>query len=223
MDRNFARALKLVLAHEGGWADNPADPGGATMKGVTIATFRRYVKANATKADLRSITDEQIATVYRRHYWDAVAGAELPDGVDYAVFDFAVNSGPSRAAKYLQAVLGVVQDGRIGPATLAAARARLGAGIINQLCDDRIAFLQRLPTWKAFGKGWTKRVASVRSDALAMQAPKTSPFDWQAPKPTIPDPELEAIKKLPPAANAPKRGILSGIIDWLLVLFRGWR
>lgn len=212
MDRNFARALKLVLAHEGGWADNPADPGGATMKGVTIATFRRYVKANATKADLRSITDEQIATVYRRHYWDAVAGAELPDGVDYAVFDFAVNSGPARAAKYLQAVLGVVQDGRVGPATLAAARARLGAGIINQLCDDRIAFLQRLPTWKSFGKGWTKRVASVRSDALAMQAPK--------PKPTIPPSSHEVPTKAPPS---PKRGLFAGIMDVVLVLFRGWR
>lgn len=213
MDRNFAQSLKRVLAREGGWADHPKDPGGATMKGVTIATFRRYVKANATKADLRSITDEQIATVYRRHYWDAVAGAELPDGVDYAVFDFAVNSGPSRAAKYLQAVLGVVQDGRVGPATLAAARARLGAGIINQLCDDRIAFLQRLPTWKTFGKGWTKRVASVRSEALNMLAPAAPhPNTTQAP-PGSPIPR--------PAE--PKRGFLTSIIDLLLVLFRGWR
>lgn len=113
MDRNFQRALSLVLKSEGGWSDNPADPGGATMKGVTLANFRRYVMANATKADLRKISDEQIATVYRRFYWDAVAGAELPDGVDYAVFDFAVNSGPGRAAKNLQAAcgVGVVQGG----------------------------------------------------------------------------------------------------------------
>ncbi|TIU89696.1 MAG: hypothetical protein E5W03_03195, partial [Mesorhizobium sp.] len=121
MDRNFARSLSLVLKSEGGWSDNPADPGGATMKGVTLANFRRYVKADATKADLRRISDAQLAVVYRRFYWDALAGALLPDGIDYAVFDFAVNSGPGRAAKYLQAVLGVVQDGRIGPATLAAA------------------------------------------------------------------------------------------------------
>lgn len=114
MDRNFARALSLVLKSEGLWSDHPADPGGATMKGVTLANFRRYVKADATKADLRKITDAQVATVYRRFYWDATAGAQLPSGVDYAVFDFAVNSGPGRAAKYLQAVAGVRQDGRIG-------------------------------------------------------------------------------------------------------------
>lgn len=61
MDRNFRRALPLVLKHEGGWADHPKDPGGATMKGVTLATFRRYVKADATKTDLRNISEEQIA------------------------------------------------------------------------------------------------------------------------------------------------------------------
>lgn len=106
MDRNFQRALSLVLKSEGGWSDHPKDPGGATMKGVTLANFRRYVQSDATKDDLRKITDDQVATVYRRFYWDAVAGAELPDGIDYATFDYAVNSGPGRAAKALQAVAG---------------------------------------------------------------------------------------------------------------------
>jgi lysozyme family protein len=170
MDRNFERALVLVLKSEGGWSDNPADPGGATMKGVTLANFRRYVKAAATKADLRRISDDQVATVYRRFYWDAVAGAELPDGIDYAVFDFAVNSGPGRAARYLQAVLGVGQDGRVGPATLAAVRAKPAGVVIDALCDARLAFLERLPTWPTFGKGWSARVASVRRDALLMSA-----------------------------------------------------
>ncbi|TGT80746.1 glycosyl hydrolase 108 family protein, partial [Mesorhizobium sp. M5C.F.Ca.ET.164.01.1.1] len=85
--------------------------------------------------------------LYRRFYWDAVAGAELPAGLDYAVFDFAVNSGPGRAAKYLQAVLGVTQDGRIGPETLAAARAKPAGVIIDALCDARLAFLEKLLTW----------------------------------------------------------------------------
>ncbi|TIV64144.1 MAG: hypothetical protein E5V86_16405, partial [Mesorhizobium sp.] len=160
MDRNFARSLSLVLKSEGGWSDNPADPGGATMKGVTLANFRRYVKADATKADLRRISDAQLAVVYRRFYWDALAGALLPDGIDYAVFDFAVNSGPGRAAKYLQAVLGVVQDGRIGPATLAAAGAKPAGVVIDALCDARLAFLEKLPTWPSFGRGWSARVAS---------------------------------------------------------------
>ncbi|TPM59168.1 hypothetical protein FJ959_09880 [Mesorhizobium sp. B2-2-4] len=187
MDRNFVRALALVLKSEGGWSDNPKDPGGATMKGVTLANFRRYVKADATKADLRKITDDQVATVYRRFYWDAVAGAELPDGVDYAVFDFAVNSGPGRAAKYLQAVAGVVQDGRMGPATVMAAKAKPAGVVIDALCDARMAFLKRLPTWGEFGKGWTSRVASVRSQALLMS---------KAPAPTFIQPAV------PPAAPA---------------------
>ncbi|MDX8438343.1 glycoside hydrolase family 108 protein [Mesorhizobium australafricanum] len=177
MDRNFARALALVLKSEGGWSDNPADPGGATMKGVTLANFRRYVKADATKADLRKITDEQCATVYRRFYWDAIAGAELPDGVDYAVFDFAVNSGPGRAAKYLQAACGpsVSQDGRIGPATLAAVHAKPPAVIIDTLCDARLKFLERLPTWPSFGRGWQSRVTAVRVQALLMTTPTEQP------------------------------------------------
>jgi len=178
MDRNFARALTLVLKHEGGWSDHPADPGGATMKGVTLANFRRYVKPDAGKDDLRGITDAQLATVYRRFYWDAVHGAELPDGVDYAVFDFAVNSGPGRAAKQLQGVVGVVQDGRIGPATLNATRAMMRATVINDLCDRRMAFLRRLATWPNFGKGWTARVSAVRAAALKLaqpNAPDTAP------------------------------------------------
>lgn len=178
MDRNFAKSLSLVLKHEGGWADHPKDPGGATMKGVTLANFRRYVKPGASKADLRNITDQQVATVYRRFYWDAVAGAELPDGVDFAVFDFAVNSGPARAAKYLQAIVGVQQDGRIGPATLAAARKMLPATIIHRLCDDRLAFMKRIKNngkllWDTFGKGWSRRVHEVRSEALALSSRPT--------------------------------------------------
>jgi lysozyme family protein len=178
MDRNFSRALKLVLAHEGGWADNPKDPGGATMKGVTLANFRRYVKPGATKDDLRKITDAQVATVYRRYYWDAVAGAELPDGIDYAVFDFAVNSGPSRAAQYLQKVVGVAQDGKIGPATLKATKAMLPATVIHNLCDERLAFLKRIKSkgkllWDTFGKGWSRRVQEVRAESLSLSGRPT--------------------------------------------------
>jgi lysozyme family protein len=175
MDRNFARALALVLKSEGGWSDNPADPGGATMKGVTLANFRRYVKADATKADLRKISDDQVATVYRRFYWDAVLGAELPDGVDYAVFDFGVNSGPGRAAKYLQAIVGVVQDGRIGPATIAAVKAKPPGVVIDALCDARLAFLKRLTTWGTFGRGWSDRVESVRKVSLSLTIQPTIP------------------------------------------------
>ena len=101
---NFAAALSAVLLHEGGWANNPKDPGGATMKGVTLATYRRY-RPGATKEQLRNISDEELRTIYRDGYWDEVRGDDLPSGIDFATFDFAVNSGPSRAAKFLQRVL----------------------------------------------------------------------------------------------------------------------
>ncbi|TPM33744.1 hypothetical protein FJ955_03110 [Mesorhizobium sp. B2-2-2] len=213
MDRNFARALALVLKSEGGWSDNPADPGGATMKGVTLANFRRYVKADATKADLRKISDAQLATVYRRFYWDAVAGADLPGGVDYAIFDFAVNSGPGRAVKCLQAVVGAKQDGKIGPDTLAKVKAMMRATVIEEACDQRMAFLKRLPTWKTFGKGWTSRVASVRTEALKLAALPDTPqpvrvkIEVPVEKPVVPEKVEQKVKEK------------SGFLSWLTGLF----
>lgn len=169
MDRNFAPSLKLVLKSEGGYVNNPKDPGGATNKGVTLATFRRYVKPSGTIKDLKALTEDQAGIVYRRQYWDAIVGAELPAGVDYAVFDFAVNSGPGRAARYLQQVARVnAVDGRIGPATLKAVRAMPAADLINALCDRRLTFLRGLATWPDFGKGWAARIRSVRAAALKM-------------------------------------------------------
>ncbi|MBZ9736113.1 hypothetical protein LB534_21545 [Mesorhizobium sp. CA18] len=207
MDRNFTRALSLVLKSEGGWSDNPADPGGATMKGVTLANFRRYVKADATQADLRRISDDQVATVYRRFYWDAVVGAQLPGGIDYALFDFAVNSGPGRAAKYLQGVLGVVQDGRIGPATLAAMRAKPAGVVIDALCDARLAFLKKLSAWPSFGRGWSARVASVRRQALLMSAAPSATEGSASPGPAstddVPLAAAPAGAGLPAAGEAP--------------------
>lgn len=171
MDRNFDRALTLVLKHEGGWADNPNDKGGPTMKGVTLATFRSLVKPDATKEDLRRISTGQLGVIYRRHYWDKVLGSRLPGGVDYAMFDFAVNSGPRRAAQFLQKVVGAKVDGRIGPATLAAIEAMGRAAVITALCDRRLAWLKSLKGrsgWPTFGKGWGRRVAEARVAALAM-------------------------------------------------------
>jgi len=200
MDRNFSRALSLVLKHEGGWSDHPADPGGATMKGVTLANFRRFVKPGATKDDLRKITDEQVATVYRRHYWDAVAGAELPGGIDFAVFDFAVNSGPDRAAKFLQQAVGAKVDGKIGPSTLAATKKLMRATVINDLCDKRMTFLKGLKTWPTFGKGWTSRVSAVRADALKMSVEPDAPppvkieVPVEVPKPVVPGAVEDQVK-----------------------------
>lgn len=213
MDRNFAKSLALVLRHEGGYVNHPSDPGGHTNKGITLATFRRYIKPNGTVADLKSISDEQVATCYRRHYWDAVKGDDLPDGIDYAVFDFAVNSGPARAAKYLQAVLGVAQDGAIGPITLAAARRANAVNVINRLCDDRLAFMKRITSggkllWNTFGRGWERRVAEVRAVSLEMaQNARPAPAK-PSPAPT-PSPT-------PQPALAPSSSGPAGIIGLIL-------
>ncbi|RWN51926.1 glycoside hydrolase family 108 protein [Mesorhizobium sp.] len=215
MDRNFDRALALVLKHEGGYVNHPKDPGGATNKGITIATFRRYVNANGTPDDLKRITTAQAGIVYRKQYWDAIRGDELPDGVDYAVFDFAVNSGPGRAAKYLQAVVGVAQDGRIGPATIVASKAKPAGAVIDALCDARLSFLKRLKTWGTFGKGWGSRVSSVRFEALVMikAAPPAPAKPVPAPKPITPP---DASQRLPTPA---KRGFWAALIAFILKLF----
>jgi len=215
MESNFQKALKLVLVHEGGFVDHPSDPGGATNKGVTLETFRRYVKPNGTVADLKKITDAQIATVYRNQYWNKCNCDKLPAGLDYAVFDFAVNSGPSRAARYLQAVLGVAEDGVIGSGTLGAID---NAGTaIRGLAAKRMAFLRSLKTWDTFGKGWTRRVDDVTRAALAMVGTQAAP---QA------IPQADGAKAQGPAKSSPSKpsatrsSIWQSIIDFLSAIFK---
>ena len=173
MQSNFEFCLNQILKHEGGFVNHPMDGGRATNKGVTIATFRRYVKPNGTIADLKAISHEQVATVYRRHYWDAVRASELPSGVDLAMFDNAVNAGPSRAVRQLQECIGAVSDGRIGPATLRATASMNAATLIDRLCDRRLRFLRSIrggSLWVTFGKGWQRRVDDVRQTAKNMTA-----------------------------------------------------
>lgn len=173
MKENFDKALQCVLAHEGGFANHPKDPGGATMKGVTLLTFRRFFGAGKTVEELKQINQEQLTHIYRIDYWDKCRCDQLPNGVDYTIFDFAVNSGPGRAIKALQAVLGAKQDGVIGPLTIGLVTAREPAALIKELCDQRLAFLQGLTTFATFGKGWSRRVEEVRKTALAMASGPT--------------------------------------------------
>ena len=168
MKENFDRALQFVLVHEGGFVNHPKDPGGATMKGVTLETFRRHFGAGKTVNDLKNITQDQLARVYRTGYWDKCKCDQLPAGVDYAVFDVAVNSGPGRAAKFLQAAVEATPDGAIGPGTLDKVGAQEPPSIINSICDKRLAFLRGLDTFATFGMGWTSRVTGVRQQALDM-------------------------------------------------------
>ena len=194
MNANFARSLASVLRHEGGYSNHPDDKGGPTNLGITLATFRKWVKKDGTIADLKAMTREQAAKCYRAVYWNCIKGDDLPGGIDYAVFDYCVNSGQGRAAKALQGVLGVEQDGLIGPVTLAAARAADPIKTINALCDQRMAFLRKLSNWPTFGKGWTSRVEDVRFDAIQLTSAKPTgpvilPTTPNPPPPDIPSPD----------------------------------
>lgn len=172
---SYDRSLVLVLRHEGGFVNHPADPGGATNKGVTQRVYDAWRRSReAQRRSVIHITAEEVAEIYKGQYWDHIRADELPAGLDYAVFDYAVNSGPSRAVKDLQRILNVPADGRIGVVTLGAARDADVARTINRLCDTRMGFLRRLGIFKHFGKGWTRRVTGVRAEALAIHTAATA-------------------------------------------------
>lgn len=165
MKENYAQALKQVLKYEGGYVDHPKDPGGPTNKGVTQAVYDSWRKSqNLPTQSVRAIADSEVAAIYKNLYWDRISGDLLPAGVDFAVFDFAVNSGVSRAAKMLQSVVGVTQDGQIGPATIQATKAYVAMAVTNK----RLAFMQSLSIWSTFGKGWSARIADVKNQIASL-------------------------------------------------------
>lgn len=170
MKENFDKAFAKLIRHEGGYVSHPADPGGATNLGVTQRVWEEWVGHSVDEKTMRGLTPEMVKPLYKRKYWDKVCGDDLPAGVDYCVFDAAVNSGPGRAIKWLQQALGVTQDGAIGPKTLAAAKAADPKLLVVGYNAVRLAFLQDLPTWNTFGRGWGRRVAEVKQDASQMTA-----------------------------------------------------
>jgi lysozyme family protein len=170
MKDNFDTALVALLKHEGGYVNHPSDPGGRTNLGVTQRVWEEWIGREATEKEMRALTPAQVGPLYRKKYWDAIKGDDLPSGVDLAVFDFAVNSGPGRAAKLLQKVLGVTQDGAIGPMTLAAAVNTDSSQLVTDYNAQRLAFLQALSHWDTFGRGWGRRVAEVTAQATNMTA-----------------------------------------------------
>ena len=169
MEANFFKSLEMVLKHEGGFVDHPEDPGGATNKGITHKTYSDFLGRPLEDEDeLKNIPDEHVQLIYKQGYWDKVKGDNLPSGVDFAIFDWAVNSGPSRAAKALQKAVGAIADGAIGPKTLAAVEAADAAEIIKAVADEREAFYKSLRTFNTFGKGWLRRNKETRDFALEM-------------------------------------------------------
>ena len=165
---NFDRCLEFVLRHEGGWSDDPRDPGGATNKGITIGTYRNYLGRAVTKDELRAIPLAHLLDIYRTRYWDAARCGDLPRGIDLCVFDLAVNSGPSRAVKILQKCVGVEQDGVIGPKTMAAIKASPPRTLIICFSDARRAFYRSLKAFETFGRGWLRRTDECEQEAIKM-------------------------------------------------------
>ncbi len=169
MRESYKLALAEVLRHEGGFVNHPKDPGGATNHGITQKTYDAWRhKQGLLPNKVRLITYHEVEAIYRHEYWDRIKGDELPVGVDLALFDFAVNSGVIRAVSHLQSILGVPADGVIGPHTIKAATDKQ-FGLTDKLCSDRLRFMRELPTWSTFGKGWYRRVESVRAVAKNMR------------------------------------------------------
>lgn len=177
MQTSYDRSLKMLLKDEGGYVNHPRDPGGATNKGITQRVYSALYRAKGWKPrSVRHITDDEVAAIYRFQYWDTVRGDALPAGLDYAMFDYAVNSGPVRAVKELQGLLKVPVDGHIGIVTMQAVHDTKDIpGLIDRLCDKRLTFLSRLKHWITFKGGWGRRVAGVRFEAKLMAKGKTAP------------------------------------------------
>ncbi len=160
MKDNFDECTEWALVHEGGYVNHPKDPGGATNKGVIQRTYDGYRnRIGKPRQSVRSITMAEVLDIYKSQYWDLIHGDDLPAGLDYAMYDFSINSGPSRAVTFLQEILGVKVDGVMGNVTLGAIKRRNDiSGLIQALCLKRWNWMKRLSTFKTFGKGWTRRV-----------------------------------------------------------------
>ena len=175
--KTYDRAFAAMIAHEGGarYTNIPEDAGGPTKFGVTQAALAAWLGRRASIDDVKALTLDAVKPIYRANYANVVRFDDLPAGLDYLVFDWAVNSGPRRAAKELQICLGVEADGYIGPKSIAAARAQCAAGaaaLINRYVDRRVAFYRGLiaakPNQRKFEKGWMRRAAESRALALKL-------------------------------------------------------
>ena len=173
MANNFKHCLEIILHHEGGYVNHPKDPGGMTNLGVTKRVYESWVGKEVDESDMRALTPEDVDPIYEKNYWKSIRGDDLPGGLDLCIFDFGVNAGPGRAAKYLQTMIGTVADGGIGPNTLKALanyEEEVGgvAEVIKEYQKRRQAYYEGLSTFATFGKGWTRRTTETTEEALKL-------------------------------------------------------
>ncbi len=234
---NLAKCLKITLEHEGGYTNDKRDPGnwtgGKVGKGVLKGTKYGVAAASYPNLDIRNLTLADVEPIYEKNYWKPVSGDALPAGVDLVTFDYGVNSGVSRSARSLQAVLGVHVDGVIGAGTILAASKADGKGVIQAVCARRLSFLQGLKIWSTFKRGWSRRVADVEARGVAMWLASVAALNTGAAKETVRGElfkEAEAADKTAKTQKNAAAGsagggavvssgdvAVSGDVNWLLV------
>ena len=166
MQANYDKCLETILHHEGGYVNHPKDPGGETNLGVTKRVYEEF---GGTK-DMKDLTVEDVAPIYKKGYWDKMKCDDIPSGLDLCLFDFGVNAGPGRAAKFLQSMIGTTVDGGIGPNTLAKLEEYIRENgeheAVNKYQEMRQKYYENLSTFATFGRGWTRRVQETTKLAL---------------------------------------------------------
>lgn len=174
MEKNYNYIMGEVFGSEGGYVNDKNDPGGPTNHGITQATLARYRGRPVSIQEVKDLKKTEAWDIYRSMYWPQVKAGELPSGLDYAVFDFGVNSGPGQAIKTLQRTLGVPADGLFGPVTFSSiAKADL-TKLIPKYCQARLTFMKGLKKWDYFKNGWTSRVTKVQAKSLGLIDKKVS-------------------------------------------------
>ena len=165
MSNKFSEALEVILHHEGGYVNHPKDPGGETNLGVTKRVYEDF----GGEKEMKDLTKADVEPIYKKNYWDRVKGDDLPEGLDLCIFDFAVNAGPGRAAKFIQRLVNTTVDGGIGPNTLKCINDHVDnygvSTTIDQYQSERHNYYQSLSTFDTFGRGWTRRVDEVTEKA----------------------------------------------------------
>lgn len=168
MVSNFDQCFEWLLRHEGGFVNHPKDPGGMTNLGVTRKVLEEFYGHEVSEQQMRDLTPGEVKPLYRENYWDRIRGDELPAGVDWFTFDWAVNSGVSRASKALQQIVGATSDGVIGSGTLRAVRELEPDFIITRMFLKRQDFYESLDSFKTFGNGWSKRNSETSKQSMEL-------------------------------------------------------
>ena len=168
MNQNFDKCMEMLLEHEGGYVNDSRDPGGMNKLGITKRVCDEFYGGDAAEVTMKALTRGDVEPIYRRNYWERCRCQDLPHGVDWAVFDFAVNAGTGRAAKALQQAVEATQDGSIGPLTLMKVKDHEVANIINRIAIYREQFYRSLSHFDTFGRGWLRRNDETRKQAIAL-------------------------------------------------------